>query len=159
MIRIVENDSLSKEEISKQMTEIFKHEEEYWKEGEWVLNKWGYDNPTSTSRFSNYVYVISKPHFEKDSRGICWIYIRVYYIKDFYLYEDERRVRFDIGNDGVKIWNYISVYSDKVCRLTKTKLKTPDKQAIFAPNREEDSKMKFIKDERGMLVPYFGEVI
>lgn len=163
MIRVMESDFFNKEEIAKQVGDIYAHETDYWKEGEWVVNKWRYENPTSkTTRGSSLVYVTSSPQYQRGKYEweLGWIYVKLYYVKGHYLYEQEKRAGFSVEDNEVTLRSYLPIYNGSLCRIKKTSLKTPDKKDIFSPAfGDKIANFRFVKDDDGFLVPYFGEVI
>lgn len=151
MIRVLENDQYS-EEIEQQIQDIYEQEKEYWKKGEWVYNRLY----VGEDRKYSLVYVTSTPRLSGTTiqiHDLCYAKGNLLCSKDI-----EQHILIKNGK-AVYEGRYWITYQDTVCRIKKTSLKTPYKQAIFAPRGEEDNKLKFVKDESGAFVPYFGKVL
>lgn len=151
MIRVMESEQYS-DDIEQQIQDVYEQEKEYWKKDEWVYNRLF----VGEDRKNSLVYVTFTPILSGTTIRID----NLCYVKGNFLCSKNIEQHILIKNGkAVYEGRYWITHHDTVCRIKKTSLKTPDKQAIFTPRGEEDNKLKFVKDEREMFVPYFGEVI
>lgn len=157
MIRVMEDTNLSQDDMERQMQEMVDKDLEYYKVGEWVHPK--LYNPERIVE-NSWIHISQTLWFRKRSSDYGVIELNFVEPRGYYLegYTQEAVISKD-REGNLTHWNYTSKYHDTICRIKKTSLKTPDKQVIFTPRGEEDNEMKFIKNERGILVPYFGEIL